>query len=162
MNPFSAPDAGPLKPAPVAHPAIELLWIGFGIAIFAAALVAWTSNRSNDDYIEIGHRVSHSELVIQNIEQARSHKQSALDAADAYWRDGNPMRFDQFQIALVKIRQDLDRLHTLVADNHSQLTRVRAIEDSMAKLDHLAADLKRMAAGHDQLKTVSSPEFTEL
>lgn len=162
MNPSSPPDAGPPKPAPIAGLAIELIWIGFGIAIFAAGLVAWTSYRSNDDYIQIAHWVSHSELVIQTIEQARSHKQTALDAADAYWRDGNPLQFDQFQIALAKIRQDLDRLSALVADNHSQLTRVRGIDDSMAKLDHLAADLKRMAAGHDRQTTVSSPEFTAL
>jgi PAS domain S-box-containing protein len=136
--------------------------MGFGVAIFAALLVAWTSYRSNEDYVEVTHWVSHSELVIQNIEQARSHKQSAVDAVDAYWRDGNPMRFDQFQIALGKIREDLDRLSALVADNHSQLTRVRAIEDSRAKLDRMAADLKRMASGHDLQTTVSSPEFTEL
>src|SRR5262249_9787160 len=162
MNPSSPPDATPPKPTPVAGPAIELIWVGFGIAIFAALLVAWTSYRSNDDYAEIAHWVSHSQLVIQNIEQARSHKQSALDAADAYWSDGNPMLFDQLQVALAKIREDLVRLGTLVADNHSQLTRVRAIEESMARLDHMAADLKRMASAHDRQTTVSSPEFTAL
>jgi PAS domain S-box-containing protein len=136
--------------------------MGFGVAILAAALVAWTSYRSNNVYVEIAHRVSHSELVIDNIEQARSHKQSAVDAVDGYWRDGDPMLLDQFQNALVKIRGDLDRLSALVADNHSQLTRVRGVEDSLAKLDHIAADLKRMAAGHERQTTVSSPEFSEL
>src|SRR5262249_37812270 len=162
MNPSSPPDATPPKPTPVAGPAIELIWVGFGIAIFAALLVAWTSYRSNDDYAEIAHWVSHSQLVIQNIEQARSHKQSALDAADAYWRDGNSTLFDQLQVALIKIREDLSRLGALVADNHSQLTRVRAIEESMAKLDHMAADLKQMASAHDRQTTVSSAEFIAL
>jgi PAS domain S-box-containing protein len=162
MNPSSQPDAGRLKEGPPGGPAVELLWIGFGIAILAAVMVAWTSYRSNDDYVEVAHWVAHSELVIQNIEQARSHKQSALDAVDAYWRDGNPILFDQFQIALVKISQDLDRLRALVANNRSQLARVRAIEDSIAKLDRMAADLKRMASEHDRQTTVSSPEFAEL
>ena len=63
---------------------------------------------------------------------------------------------------MIKIREDLDGLSALVADKHSQLTRVRAIEDSTLKLDHLAADLKRMASGHDRQTTVGSPEFTEL
>jgi len=142
--------------------AVKLLWIGFGIAILAVVMVVWAADRSNDDYVAVAGWVSHSELVIQDIEQARGQRQNAVDAVDAYWRDGNPALFDQFQMALVKIRDYLDRLPALVADDRSQLARVVAIEDSIAKLDHIAADLKRIASEHDRQTTVSSSEFAEL
>jgi PAS domain S-box-containing protein len=125
-------------------------------------MVVWAADRSNDDYAAVAVWVSNSELVNQDIEQARGQRQNAVDAVDAYWRDGNPALFDQFQMALVKIRDYLDRLPALVADDRSQLARVRAIEDSIAKLDHIAADLKRIASEHDRQTTVSSSEFAEL
>jgi PAS domain S-box-containing protein len=162
MNPSSPPDAGRLKQAPVPGPAIELLWIGFGIAILAVVIGVWAAYRINDDYVEGARWVSQSELVIQSIEQAREQQQNVLDAVDSYWRDGNPMLFDQFQIAFVKIREYLAQLRALVADDRLQVARVRGIEDSLAKLDQTAADLKRMAAEHDRQTIINSPKFADL
>jgi PAS domain S-box-containing protein len=162
MKSSSSPEAEPLKPVPVAGRALELLWIGFGIAILAVGLVVWAAYRINDDYVEGARWVSQSELVIQSIEQAREQQQNALDAVETYWRDGEPMLFNQFQSAFIKIREYLDQLPALVADDEIQLERVRELEDSLAKLDHIAADLKRMASDHDRQTIVSSPQFAHL
>jgi PAS domain S-box-containing protein len=162
MNPSSPPEAGPLKQVPVAGPALEFLWIGFGIAILAVVIVVWAAYRINDDYVEGARWVSQSELVIQSIEQAREQQQNALDAVDTYWRDGNPKRFDQFQIAFVKIREYLAELRALVANDPLQLARVRGIEYSLATLDQTATDLKRMASEQDRQTIVSSPKFADL
>ena len=110
MKRSSSPKAGPLRQVPVAGPALELLlWIGFGIAILAVAIVVWAAYRINDDNVQGARWVSQSELVIQSIDQAREQQQNALEAVDTYWRDGDPMLFNQFQIASVKLREDLDQ-----------------------------------------------------
>ena len=161
MKPSSSPEAGPPKQVPVAGPALEFLWIGFGVAILAVVIVVWAAYRINDDYVEGARWVSQSGLVIQSIEQAREQQQNALDAVDTYWRD-SPMLFDQFQLALVKIREDLAQLRALVADDRLQLARLGRIEASLAKLDQTATDLKRMASEHDRQTIVSSPKFADL
>ncbi|HKF30326.1 MAG TPA: PAS domain S-box protein [Candidatus Binataceae bacterium] len=125
-------------------------------------IVVWAAYRINDDYVEGARWVSQSERVIHSIEQAREQQQNTLDAVDTYWRDGNPILFDQFQIAFVKIREYLAQLRALVADDRLQLARVRGVEDSLDKLDHIAADLKRTASDHDRQTIVSSPKFADL
>src|SRR5262249_11164538 len=113
MTRSSSPEGGPLKQVPVAGPALEFLWIGFGIAILAVVIVVWAAYRINDDYVEGARWVSQSELVIQSIEQAREEQETALETVDTYWRNGNPVLFDQFQVAFVKIREYLAQLRAL-------------------------------------------------
>jgi PAS domain S-box-containing protein len=141
---------------------VELLWAGFAVALLAALAVALATWRGNRDYIEHARWVAHSERVIRNIEQARWEKQNALDAVDSYGLSGDVRVFDKFRATIRSIRNSVEQLRALVADNDAQTARVRSLEGSISKLENLGAELTSIAVEKGPKQALNSPQFSDL
>src|SRR2546430_17506867 len=70
--------------APRAGRAVELLWIGFAIALLAAAVVAWAALRNHAAYLSGIRWVSDTQATIEQIDEARSDSFAALDSLYSY------------------------------------------------------------------------------
>ena len=157
----SHPSKSPSRPA-ISNLSVELLWAGFAVALLAALAVAWATWHGNEGYLEQTRWVAHSELVIRNIEQARWEKQNAIDAVENYGLSGDLGVFDKFRAAIRRVREYVEQLRTLVADNDGQTARVRSLETSINKLETLGAELGTIAALKGQQQALDSPQFVEL
>ncbi|MGO9454591.1 MAG: PAS domain S-box protein [Candidatus Binataceae bacterium] len=157
----SAPAAGPRKIS-FQTLAVEILWAGIAIAIVAAALVARTAYRSNAAYIDGSRWVSHTQSVIEGIDQARSEKFAALDALHDYTVSGDRLQLDQFSSALGRLHQSSSHLRALTADSPPQRDRLDSIDQSLANLDRLSTRIRQIASSHDPNTVSQSLEFRQI
>jgi len=162
-SPQPEPQSSHWSAAVAKSSALEALWIGFAVALVTALMVVWAAFRGSREYAERERWVAHSELAVRYVEQAGWEKQNALDAMQGYRLNGNAMLLDGFRGALARVGQHLERLRVLVAGNDARMAaRVRALEDSIARLDRLGAELAAIAVKHDHRTAIDSPQFAQL
>ena len=141
---------------------VEILWIGLAVALVAISVVGWSAYRGGGAYLAGSQSVAQSQSIIRNVDQVRSEGHAAVEAADGYILSGNPRMLDEFRGAIGRIRQDVTHLRVLLADRKSQLARVKAIEDSIERLDRVGGVLQRMAATQNREAVMHSEEFGQL
>ena len=140
---------------------VEILWIGFAVALIAALLVAWTAHRNNLAYVAGSRWVTHTRAVIESVDQARSEKNAAYDGLRDYSLSGEASQLRTFPAALERLRVGAATLRTQVADHPAQVKRVQSIQDSITRLGRLGAELAGIASGRDRAATLSSTQFDE-
>jgi PAS domain S-box-containing protein len=158
------PQSNPIPPQkpPLKGLTVEILWIGLGMALVALVALAWSFYRGRSAFFAGIHSIARCQEVVRNLDQARSERHAAVEAIDSFTMSGDPGMFETFRVALARVRADVGRLRVLLADSQSQLARLKAIEDSIGRLDRVGSELQRMAMTHDRDTTIRSPEFSQL
>ncbi len=102
----------------------RLLWLGFAVAIVAAAAIGWNAERDASESYAWNGWISHTQSVLDALEEARADSLSALAAIQNYYLNGDPKELGQLSNTLTKLDRESHLLRSLTADNPSQQARI--------------------------------------
>src|SRR6185437_5810020 len=129
----------------------QFLWGGFAIAIIAAATVGWIAYENNKNYSDWNDWVTHSQIVIDTLDSARSDAFLAVMTLQVYYQTGERAQLDKFNTMVVDLRHQLTHLRTLTGENSSEQLR---LED----LDRVAKDITVLIREAKLVASVARPD----
>jgi PAS domain S-box-containing protein len=118
--------------------------IGIGAALALLLLNAVVSYRNILRLMDNERRVSHTHLVLANLEQTLSTLKDAETGQRGYLLTGNRQFLDPYAAAITRVDQEVQILERLTADNSQQQQRIRDLKQAIdRKLENLEAVITR-------------------
>jgi PAS domain S-box-containing protein len=137
------------------------LWVGFAVAIVAAAAVGITTyNDVNRNYNWIDW-ISHTEKVLETLDEARRDFFDSEAALQAYYQTGDRKSLDKFASNLSNLQPKYAVLRMLTRDNASAQRRLNQIDQSGRRVVTLAHDVIQVASTTSRDDAVKAPIFAE-
>jgi len=134
----------------------KLLWVGFGVAVVAAGIIGWNAYLDSSESDSWSNRVSHTQSVLQTLEDARQNTIAALQALQAYSQGGGRNDLGILEERLSQVRRASAALRELTQDNASQqkrLDQIESLEQRIAPRVHDRENLVATAGHQNSLKT---------
>ena len=141
---------------------VKILGVGFAVAICAALLLAWQAYRNSREFNRRSRWVTHTQTVIDDTYEARSHSLIAIASLLTYSINGDRRQLAQFQALVPVLRHDSAVLRALTLDNRERQTQLDAIDRVIGEIEHYRAAVAQLAASRPAAAVVRSPEFQKL
>jgi PAS domain S-box-containing protein len=138
------------------------LWLGFGLAIVAAGAIGWSAVRDANQYFASNSWITHTENVLDALEDARGASLSALLIIQKYQRSGDTKDLAQIANIATNLRLRSQTLRSLTADNRSQLNRLDQFDQSTQRLAMLAQAIEDSPPAAGAPQSIREPPALEL
>lgn len=138
------------------------LWFGFALAIVAAGAIGWSAFRDANQYFASNSWITHTENVLDALEDAREASLSALLIIQKYQRSGDLKDLAQIANIATNLRLRSQALRSLTADNPSQLSRLDEFDQSTQRLAVLAQTIEHSPPAPGAPQSIIQPPALEL
>jgi len=139
--------------------------VGFGLAVALLVVVAVVSYQTTRQFIETGRWVTHTHQVLAELEAVLSTMKDAETGQRRYLISGEERYLEPYHAAARNVRQAIQELRTLTADNFNQQRRLDSTEtlvvSKLAELDKTIA-LRRGQRLDAALEVVQTDEGKQL
>jgi PAS domain S-box-containing protein len=105
-------------------PRTGFLWLGFIAGFITVAAVTWATYNESIRYEYWSNWISHTQLVLNTIDEARADSFRAAVVGESYFQTGDRNEQLQFAAIVLKLQQLSAELRTLTRDNPDQQARV--------------------------------------
>ncbi len=112
----------------------NFLWLGFAVAFIAAAAVGSAAYSESSRYYYWNNWISHTQLVLEALDQARADSFEAVVALETYYLSGGRQELDESRAMISKLQRLSAELRALTRDNSSQQTRLDQFDSIIHRL----------------------------
>lgn len=111
-----------------------VLWLGFGAALIAATAVAYAARADSNRYYYWSDWISHTQTVLDTIEEERVELFNALTALATFYQTGENHTLDELAGTISKLRTLSIQLRNLTRDNQRQQARLDRFDSILRSL----------------------------
>jgi PAS domain S-box-containing protein len=140
----------------------RLLWAGFAAAIVAAAAVGWNVYRDANESYSWNNWITHTQIVLGVLEDARGSSLSALAAIQNYDQSGDPRNLESVSNTLSILKRQFAVLRSLTVDNSSQAHRLDQIDRTADRMTALSQSIIRSAPALSRQQSSKTTGAAEL
>ena len=140
----------------------RLLWAGFAAAIVAAAAVGWNVYRDANESYSWNNWITHTQIVLGVLDDARGSSVSALAAIQNYDQSGDPGNLESVNNILSTLKRQFAVLRSLTVDNSSQQHRLDQIDQTADRMTALSQSIIRSAPDLSRQPSIKAPGAAEL
>ncbi|HKN11905.1 MAG TPA: PAS domain S-box protein [Candidatus Binatus sp.] len=140
----------------------RFLWFGFAVAVVAAAAIGWNADRdANESYAWNGW-ITHTQSVLDALEEARGYSLSALSAIQDYYESGDLKDLGKVDDMIAKLDRQSHVLRALTVDNASQQNRLDQFDRIGRQITALSQNITRASRTSDQAQSIRGSEAVAL
>jgi PAS domain S-box-containing protein len=139
----------------------RFLWSGVVAALIAATIVGGATYNESSRYHYWSDWITHSELVLNTIDQARTDSFEALVAGDNYYQNGDRREQKKCDVLNAKLQKQFGELRTLTRDNSFQQARLDKIDPILHRISVLIGGPAQNAAIAQRGNVSPSPDSAE-
>ena len=140
----------------------RLLWAGFAAAIVAAAAVGWNVYRDANESYSWNNWITHTQIVLGVLDDARGSSVSALAAIQDYDQSGDPGNLESINNILSILKRQFAVLRSLTLDNSSQQHRLDQIDGTADRMTALSESIIRSAPALSPQQLIKTSGAAEL
>ena len=137
------------------------LWIGFALALVAAAVIGLAYYRDVKRYYSWSDWISHTERVLETLDAARTETFSSLAAVQTYAQNGDRQNLDKLPGIAYEMQRQFGGLRSLTADNAYQQQRLDQLDRLVRRTMAVSQDLIHSTATLDRADALKLPAFAE-
>jgi hypothetical protein len=120
----------------------QFIWAGCAVAVIAASVVGWTAYKDRYNYANWSDWVTHSQVVLDTLDEARANTFSAVIAVQALYQTGARENLDKLARIFSALQRESERLRNLTRDDAREQSRL----DQVDRLITVVGALSRSAA----------------
>ncbi len=139
----------------------RFLWIGFALAIVAAAVLGIAYYGDVKRYYSWNDWISHTERVLETLDEVRSETFSSLAAVQTYTQNGDRQNLDRLSDMAFELQRQSARLRSLTADNPYQQQRLDQVDRLVRRTMALSQNLIHSTATLERADALKTPAFAE-
>ena len=138
------------------------LWVGFAVAVVIAAAVGWNAYRDANESYAWSNWITHTQIVLDALEDARGYSLSALAAIEGYYRSGDLKTLGQLNDVVAKLDRQSHLLRALTFDNASQQARLDQFDQVGAQVTALSHSVAIAARTSSRDQSARASQAVEL
>ncbi len=139
-----------------------LVWIGFAMALVAAAVVVWSALGNPNNFAERTDWITHTQNVLEVLRVAKADAFFGVAAVQEYYRTGDLKQLEGLPGDFFWLQHQLAALRTLTSDNPAEQGRVEHLDRLINRLVTLSRQLTLMARTHSVTQVAAEPDSAEL
>lgn len=137
-------------------------WIGFALAIVAVAVTGSAYYSDVRRYFSWTDWISHTERVLEALDDVQSETFSSLAAVQTYAHNGDRQNLDRLSDIAIELKRQFEGLRSLTADNASQQRRLDQMDRLVQRTTVLSRDLVHSTAILDRDDVIKTPAFADI
>ncbi|HVB79596.1 MAG TPA: PAS domain S-box protein [Candidatus Binataceae bacterium] len=138
------------------------LWVGFAIAIVAAAAVGLTAYNDISRNGEWIAWITHTGTVLETLNAAREDSFASVAALQTYFETGDRKNLNDFAVGIAELQRSCAALRVLTLDNASEQRRLDRIDRTGRRLASLAHNVTQIAPTMSREDVIKAPILADL